>query len=393
MPAGTASQIVDGISPIDGKRRIVSMHALVHYPVTIAVSIDRAAVLARWWTEAALFAGAAALLDLAIAASVMLMLRHMQFQAVEAESARQDAAAEAQRDRDSAAMDIQAATDRAAILAGLATAFEHQVGQMSRAVAASAAQLQTSAITLTSLAADASEQTRSAAADAAVGAADVNRIAGATALLNQSIETVARQAGDGAAVISAAAAAVHDADATMAMLTSSAGRIGEVVNMIGDFARRTNLLALNATIEAARAGDAGRGFAVVAAEVKTLSKAVSTATDEIRRQIDGMQEATTQTAGAMQQIRSVVSMIDTITSDVTHTMEEHRRATEQIAGAISDTATGAQVLSEIINGASHAATETGATAADVQLTARILADGADGLRNASDDFLVQVQTR
>jgi methyl-accepting chemotaxis protein len=45
-------------------------------------------------------------------------------------------------------------------------------------------------------------------------------------------------------------------------LAQSAGKIGDVVNLITDIASQTNLLALNATIEAARAGDAGKGFAV-----------------------------------------------------------------------------------------------------------------------------------
>ena len=177
----------------------------------------------------------------------------------------------------------------------------------------------------------------------------------------------------------------------MATLTHSAGHIGQIVDMISGFARRTHLLALNATIESARAGAAGRGFAVVAAEVNTLSKAVSEATEGIRRQIEGMQMASMQTAGAMQQIRSFVTTIEAIASDVTHTMDQHRAATQAITVSIIQTAGGAHLLSGYIGDASRATLETGATASDMQAVSRVLADRADALWTASEDFLIQVR--
>jgi methyl-accepting chemotaxis protein len=392
MPSNTAVQNVEGPSPIDGKWRVVSMRALTHYPATVAVSIERAAMLAPWRTEAILLALAAASLDLALAGGVALMLRQMRVQRQAADAVRVEADNESQREREIAALDTQAAADRAGILSSLATEFERQVGDISRAVAVQAGQVQSSAIALARFATDTTARTRNAAAEAAASAADVNTISAQTEALSESIEAVSRQASQGAAVVTAAAAAARDADATMATLTRSASHIGQIVNMISGFAQKTNLLALNATIEAARGGDAGRGFAVVAAEVKILSKAVSEATEDIKRQIGGIQAATLRTAAAMQKIRHFVTTIEDIASHITLTMEHHRTATRIIADSIIHTAGGAHLLSDHIGDANCAAIETGVTAADMQIVASNLADQADALRTASDAFLAQVAT-
>jgi methyl-accepting chemotaxis protein len=375
MPEGMTDRMVDTVSLVDQEPRIAAMRALSGYPAVISVAVDNAVALQPWRADAMLRGLVAALLGLAIAGGVFLMLRQIRIQQREAEATRLEAARESRREREHSALQVQAAADRAEILSNLALSFEQQVGQMSRAVAESAGQVQARAISVTRLTGDATNRTREAAAEAAAGAADVDAMAKATEALTGSIEIVARESLRGASLTSAAARAAHDADGTMAALTASADHIGQIVDLISGIAQQTNLLALNATIEAARAGEAGRGFAVVAGEVKTLSKAVSQATEDIRRQIQGMQAATTQTAAAMREIRQLVTGVNVIAEEITSAM-----------GA----AGGAQVLSEHISDASQAVTETGATAAIVQEGAQRLAEQADALRTASERFLVQV---
>jgi methyl-accepting chemotaxis protein len=76
---------------------------------------------------------------------------------------------------------------------------------------------------------------------------------------------------------------------TMADISLSAAKVGEITGTIESIAFQTNILALNAAVEAARAGEQGRGFAVVASEVRTLAQRSATAA----RDIKGLIEATT----------------------------------------------------------------------------------------------------
>lgn len=55
-------------------------------------------------------------------------------------------------------------------------------------------------------------------------------------------------------------------------MKQSVSEIEQMVGVVRDISKKTDLLALNASIEAARAGHAGKGFAVVADEVGRLSE-------------------------------------------------------------------------------------------------------------------------
>lgn len=128
-------------------------------------------------------------------------------------------------------------------------------------------------------AANASEASRSATKEAAVGHKTVEE----TALSIQALH----------AEISAAATIIGQVE------KNSAG-IGSVLDVIKGIAEQTNLLALNAAIEAARAGEQGRGFAVVADEVRNLATRTQESAGEIEEMIRNLQTNTHQAVKAIE---------------------------------------------------------------------------------------------
>jgi methyl-accepting chemotaxis protein len=105
--------------------------------------------------------------------------------------------------------------------------------------------------------------------------------------------------------------AVHGMNAVREMVLQSAKKIkrlgessqeiGEIVQLISDFASKTNLLALNASIEAVRAGEHGRGFSAVAQEIRNLANSSAEATKQIAATIKSIQNETNAVVVSMEQ--------------------------------------------------------------------------------------------
>ncbi|MGL5677613.1 MAG: methyl-accepting chemotaxis protein [Cellulosilyticaceae bacterium] len=112
-------------------------------------------------------------------------------------------------------------------------------------------------------------------------------------------------------------------------LGDEASNINQIITLITNINKQTNLLSLNASIEAARAGEAGRGFAVVADEVRQLSAQIEASVSTINHTLSRIQEKKDLTLGEMdkalalfdQQLPIVTTTTEAFTS-IQHQMSD-----------------------------------------------------------------------
>ena len=146
--------------------------------------------------------------------------------------------------------------------------------------------LKTATSELLSGANDLSERTTKQAATIEETSATMETLA--TTVLDNAkrAEEASVNAGDVTRTAEKGGAVMRAATEAMERITTSSGKISNIIGLIDDIAFQTNLLALNASVEAARAGEAGKGFAVVAVEVRRLAQSAAEASSEVKALIE-----------------------------------------------------------------------------------------------------------
>lgn len=281
--------------------------------------------------------------------------------------------------------------ERRAAMQSIARDFELSVNGIVQSVSSAAAEMQTTAHSMTMTASDASSRALTVGAASERSSNNVSTVAAAAEELSASVVEVLRQVSQSTEITGKAVGDAERTNATVQALSSGAEKIGEVVQLIHSIAAQTNLLALNATIEAARAGESGRGFAVVASEVKALASQTAKATEEISAQVAAMQASTTEAVQSISAISGTIAQMSEITSSISSAVEEQGAATREIARNIQSVAAGSNEISEHIGGVSHAAEATGSAASQVLSNARELDNQSGMLRSAVDEFLTKVR--
>lgn len=269
----------------------------------------------------------------------------------------------------------------------MAVAFEASMGGVLDRLDGAEAALRQANASLGATATEAAAQAAGTVDAADQASRNVQSVAAATEEMAASIGAIAREVGQAAGAARNAVGEVARTDGTVRGLSDAAARIGEVLRLISDIAGQTNLLALNATIEAARAGDAGKGFAVVASEVKALAGQTARATEEIGRQIGGIQAATTEAVDAIGRIGAVVTEVDRAAAAIAMALEEQGGTTRAIVQGIAEAAAGTEGVSTGTARLNDAVARTrGALSGLDEATAEVARQGGT-LRTAADGFL------
>jgi methyl-accepting chemotaxis protein len=153
--------------------------------------------------------------------------------------------------------------------------------------------------------------------------------------LNSSVREISEAMVKSKETASAAVDRVEVADQQAQRLSTAAGAMSSIVQLIGDITGQINLLALNATIESARAGEAGRGFAVVAAEVKNLANQAKQATDKIGQEIGNLNDISSDVVGALSSIKNAIQSVSEYVSSTAAAIEEQSTVTGEMSSSMS----------------------------------------------------------
>ena len=175
-------------------------------------------------------------------------------------------------------------------------------------------------------------------------------------------------------------------------LKESTGSIRQILEVLNNITKQTNILSLNATIEAARAGAAGKGFAVVADEIRKLADQSRQSIGVVGEIVENIQREIDETVGVMaeanplfqEQIASVREATE-IFADVRVRMNDFVQRLEQATAAVGR-------LEEAQHALNLAMTNVSAVAEESSATSEEVASLSHEQQNVSDE-LVRLSSR
>lgn len=185
--------------------------------------------------------------------------------------------------------------------------------------------------------------------------------AAASKELRRSAQEVAQNAQEGMERASDALKVTRDGKQLVAetlqgieSIVDSSEEMGEIISVVSDIARRTNLLALNAAIEAAQAGEYGKGFNVVAEEVRKLAERSAEAANEIAKLIkenakkaEHGKEQAVKTSEGLQKILERVENTHTLVTAISQAALEQDSISQEVSRAMEQLAELSQQITSL----------------------------------------------
>ncbi len=281
--------------------------------------------------------------------------------------------------------------ERAQKVTQLITEFDAKISEAVENLDASSSGMKSTAGEMVSVADNTGRQVEAVSNASREMETNVSSMASAIEEFATSISEVNQQMQLANATSEKAMSASSEGSTAIQQLSETSKQIEDVVRLINDIAEQTNLLALNATIEAARAGDAGKGFAVVASEVKSLANQTAQATDNITKQIDGIQSVTATTVSVMHAIGEMNDKLNHVMTSIASAVEEQEVTTQEISRSVQYAADGTRKVASEIHAVSDGAQKTGAASGIVMTEAERLAQLSSDIRAGVDSFLRDVR--
>jgi len=293
--------------------------------------------------------------------------------------------------RQQAVAEKKAQEERRAALLGFADEFERSVASAVDVLAEEVRKVSEASTELSKSAKASAGGTQQVNAAAESTAENVQTVASAAQELTSSIDEIQRQVRAVQDVVERTRSRSTQTQNQVSALADTVEKIGSVVELINSIAEQTNLLALNATIEAARAGDAGKGFAVVAGEVKALATQTTRATEDIRQQIDVLNQATGESVSGMKDVATVVGDLLETTTAIAAAIEEQNAATSEISRNTEVTARETQQITRAIGDVTASVSATETTAQSVSQTSAVMQEKAETVSREVQSFLQRIR--
>lgn len=256
--------------------------------------------------------------------------------------------------------------------------------EASQQLSAASEELLAVAESMSASAEETSAQSNTASAASEEVSAGIQTVSTNMEEMTASIREITKNTNESSSKSNEAMTMANDANNVITALGESSLDIGNVIKVITSIAQQTNLLALNATIEAARAGEAGKGFAVVANEVKELAKQTATATEDISRKIEAIQNDSQSAVSSIGAVSESIAQLNSIASNIATAVEEQAATTGEVARVVTESSQGVIQITENIQQVSVAAEQTGKGASDMQQAAKELATIASSLTTLVD---------